>query len=42
MEIDLDFSERVKVDFQCRTENKRIFAAGSCSAIDYYVTRHRV
>jgi NADPH-dependent 2,4-dienoyl-CoA reductase/sulfur reductase-like enzyme len=42
MDADLDFNQRIKVDSRCRTEVKRVFAAGNCTAIEFFATMRRV
>jgi len=42
MDADLDFNQRIKVDSRCRTEVKRVFAAGNCTAIEFFATMRRM
>jgi pyruvate/2-oxoglutarate dehydrogenase complex dihydrolipoamide dehydrogenase (E3) component len=36
-DIEFDYSNRIKVDYNMRTEHKRVFAAGDVSSVDYFL-----
>lgn len=43
--VDIDYNkknERIIVDTHCRTDTKRMFAAGSCSSLDFFFTRDKL